>query len=338
MRYVLEGSTRRSGDRVRLTAQLINAEDGSHIWADKYDRKIDDIFAIQDELVETITPILACQVSAAERQRSRTKPHDSWQAHDIYWRAVDAFKDFAIDLKSANLSPARLDECRVLIAQCLALDPQFARAYALLSGTYTTKWAIDIDDEYLQPSTLAQALKAVETALRYDPEDLIARAQYAHVLSFLQRRDRAYAEYKTARRRNPHFTDWRFTSVCLAADRPEEAVKEGEMLRRADPFAPTISLYFLGMARYLLGRYEQAAAGYAEIVDASSEFPIPRRLLAACLAQLGRLDEARRHADLTKAWQPKWTISKDFIPSVPHLLPKQIDLIVTGMTKAGLPY
>ncbi len=337
VRYVLEGSVRRSGDRVRLTAQLINAEDGSHIWADKYDRKIEDIFSIQDELVQTITPILACQVSAAERERSRSKPPEKWQAHDIYLRAVESFKAFADELRNPVPTAKRLDECRTLIAECLSLDPDYARAHALLSGTYTTKWAMQFDREYLQPETLEKALTSVETALRIEPEDQIARAQYAHVLSFQQRRDRAYAEYRTVRKRNPHFTDWRFTSVCLAAGRPEEAIKEGEMLRRADPFAPRISLHFLSMANYVLGRYDRAATGYAEIVQVSRQFPIPRRFLAASLAQLGQMDEARLHADHARQAQPDWTFSKDFVPSVPHLLPEHIAHIREGMLKAGLP-
>lgn len=337
VRYVLEGSTRRAGDRVRLTAQLINTEDGSHIWAERYDRKIEDIFDIQDELVGTITPILACQVSVAERQRSRSKPPEKWQAYDIYLRAVDAFKAFAQELQMANLSGARIDECRALIAECLALEPALARAHSLLSGTYTTKWAMQIDDEYLNPATLAKALAAVETALRLEPEDLVARAQYAHVLSFLQRRDRAYSEYKSARKRNPHFTDWRFTSVCLAAGRAEEAVKEGEMLRRVDPFAPNISRYFLGLANFVLGRFDRAATILCEIVDSAPNFPIPRRLLGASLAQLGQHEEALKHIALTRQWQPDWTISKDFVPSVPHLLPDQIAKIRAGMIASGLP-
>ena len=154
VRYVLEGSTRRSGDRVRLTAQLINAEDGSHLWAEKYDRKIEDIFEIQDELVRTITPILACQVTHAEQARSRSKPENRWKAHDYYLRAVDAFKAFADELRIGAMSPKRLDECREWIARCLALEPHYARAHALLSGTYTTKWAMNVDEEFLQPATL----------------------------------------------------------------------------------------------------------------------------------------------------------------------------------------
>jgi adenylate cyclase len=337
VRYLLEGSTRRAGDRVRLTAQLINTEDGSHIWADKYDRNIADIFAIQDELVQTITPILACQVSAAERARSRSKPPERWQAHDVYLRAVDSFKGFADDLRNPNPTADRLDDCRRLVAECLALEPNYARAYALLSGTYTTKWAMQFDDEYLNPETLDKALVAVEKALSYEPEDQIARAQYAHVLSFLQRRERAYAEYRTVRMRNPHFTDWRFTSVCLAAGRPEEAVKEGEMLRRADPFAPRISLHFMSLSNYILGRFDRAAAGFAEIVQATNRFPIPRRLLAASLAQMGQLDEARTHAALAMQLQPTWTFSKDFAPSVPHLPAEYVAKIGEGMRKAGLP-
>jgi adenylate cyclase len=337
VRYVLEGSVRRAGDRVRLTAQLINAEDGSHIWADKYDRKIEDIFAIQDELVHTITPILACQVTAAERERSRSKPAEQWQAHDVYLRAIDSFKAFADELRLAKPTARRLDECRERIAQCLALDPNHVRAYALLSGTYTTKWAMQFDSEYLNPETLEKALAAVETALRIEPGDQIARAQYAHVLSFQKRRERAYAEYRTVRKRNPHFTDWRFTSICLAAGRLEEAIQEGEMLRRADPFAPRISLHFLSMANYLLGRYDRAAAGYAEIVQGSQQFAISRRFLAGCLAQLGKLDEAKQHAETARKLEPNWTFSKDFVPSSPHLLPEHVALVREGMLKAGLP-
>jgi adenylate cyclase len=337
VRYLLEGSTRRVGDRVRLTAQLINTEDGSHIWAEKYDRRIEDIFAIQDELVQTITPILACQVSAAERERSRTKAPEHWQAHDFYLRAVDAFRDFATELQDVTPSPARLNDCRKLATECLKLEPHYARAYALLSSTYTTKWAMRLDDEYLSPAALDKALAAVEFALRYEPDDQHARAQYAHVLSFRQRRDRAYSEYRTARKRNPHFTDWRFISVCLAAGRPEEAVKEGEMLLRADPFAPRITLYFLGLANYDLRRFDRAAKGFAEIVESARQFPIPRRLLAASLAEAGKLDEARDHAEVAKSLEPSWTFTKDFVPSVPHLLPKQIEKLAAGMQKAGLP-
>jgi adenylate cyclase len=337
VRYVLEGSVRKAGDRVRLTAQLINAQDGSHIWADKYDRKIEDIFAIQDELVQTITPILACQVTAAERERSRSKPAEQWQAHDIYLRAIDSFKAFADELRLAQPTARRLDECRERVAQCLALDPNHARAYALLSGTYTTKWAMQFDAEYLSPETLEKALVAVETALRLEPDDQIARAQYAHVLSFQRRRERAYAEYRTVRKRNPHFTDWRFTSICVAAGRLEEAIQEGEMLRRADPFAPRISLHFLSMANYLLGRYDRAAAGYAEIVQGSRQFAISRRFLASSLAQLGQIDEARMHAEMAIKLEPNWTFSKDFVPSSPHLMPEHIALVREGMLKAGLP-
>ncbi len=337
VRYVLEGSVRKAGDRVRLTAQLINAEDGSHIWADKYDRKIEDIFEIQDELVRTITPILACQVTAAERERSRSKPREQWQAHDIYLRAVDSIKAFADELRHPNPTAKRIDECRERVAQCLHLDPNNARAYALLSGTYTTKWAMQFDDEYLNPQTLDKALAAVETALHYEPGDQIARAQYAHVLSFQRRRERAYAEYRAVRKRNPHFTDWRFTSVCVAAGRLEEAIREGEMLQRADPFAPRISLHFLSMANYLLGRYDRAAAGYAEIVQSSQKFAISRRFLAGCLAQLGQMDEAHMHAEMARKLQPAWTFAKDFVPSAPHLLPEHIALVREGMLKAGLP-
>ena len=114
-------------------------------------------------------------------------------------------------------------------------------------------------------------------------------------------------------------------------------MKAGENLLRADPFAPAISLYFMGMALYVLGRYEAAVSRLTEIVEKAAAFPLPRRLLAASLAQLGRVAEAQTHAQIAMTAEPGWTISQGFVPSVPHLLPEQVAHVVEGLKKAGLP-
>ena len=107
VRYVLEGSVRRAGDRIRISAQLIDAATAAHRWAERFDRTLEDIFAIQDEVVRTIVAILAAQVRKAETERTRAKPPNSWQAYDYFLQAVDAFKSFDMSLGADDLYEAR---------------------------------------------------------------------------------------------------------------------------------------------------------------------------------------------------------------------------------------
>jgi adenylate cyclase len=130
VRYVLEGGLRRSGDRIRITAQLIDATTGAHRWAEHYDRKIEDVFAVQDEVVRTIV-ILAAHVRKAEIERTRAKPPNSWKAYDYYLQASDCFTAF-----DTSFSVKDLYETRRLLQQALALDGSYARSYALLAHTH----------------------------------------------------------------------------------------------------------------------------------------------------------------------------------------------------------
>ena len=131
VRYVLEGSVRRGGDRLRISAQLIDAATGVHRWAEHYDRKLEDVFAVQDEVVRTIVAILAAHVRKAETERTRAKPPNSWQAYDYYLQAADAFASF-----TSSFSVEDLYETRRLLQQSLAIDANYARSYAILAQTH----------------------------------------------------------------------------------------------------------------------------------------------------------------------------------------------------------
>src|SRR5215475_8624183 len=147
VRYVLEGSIRRAGDRVRISAQLIDATTGAHRWAERYDRKVGDVFAVQDELMRTIVSILAAHVRQAESERVRAKPPSSWQAYDCYLQAVDALASF-----NASIDKEDLYEARRLVQQSLAIDPTYARSYAILARTYDAAWIHLFDSDHLNPS------------------------------------------------------------------------------------------------------------------------------------------------------------------------------------------
>ncbi len=148
-RYVLEGSVRRSGDRIRITAQLIDTATGAHRWAERYDRELLDVFAVQDEVARTIVAILAAHVKRAEIERTLLKPPAAWEAYEYYLRGVEAFF-----LHQSRRTKASLYDARRLLEQSLAIDPGYARAAEVLSWTYLHAYIEPFDSDYLGAAAL----------------------------------------------------------------------------------------------------------------------------------------------------------------------------------------
>src|SRR5258705_4865136 len=146
-RYVLEGSVRRSGDRIRITAQLVDAVTGVHRWAERYDRELVSVFAVQDEVARTIVAILAAHVKRAETERALLKPPAAWEAYDYYLRGAEAFF-----LHGNRRTKASLYDARRLLEQSLAIDPDYARAAAELSRTHLYAYFEPCDGDYLSPA------------------------------------------------------------------------------------------------------------------------------------------------------------------------------------------
>jgi TolB-like protein len=157
-RYVLEGSVRRGGDRIRISAQLIDAVTGAHRWAERYDRELTDSFAVQDEMVRTIVAILAAQVKRAETERALLKPPAAWEAYDYYLRGVEAFF-----LHQKKYTKALLYDARRLLQQSLAIDPDYARAAAMLSRTHLHPYLQPFDGDYLSAAALDRTLEFAQT-------------------------------------------------------------------------------------------------------------------------------------------------------------------------------
>src|SRR5262249_46855223 len=152
VRYVLEGSIRQQGERIRITAQLIDALTATHYWAERYDRQLDDIFAIQDELARTIATILVAHVNKADAERTLLKAPTTWQAYDYYIRGAGLLASYWSTVKVADLY-----ESRRLLEESLSIDPGFARAHSALSTTYVIAWRNRLDEDHLRPETLDQA-------------------------------------------------------------------------------------------------------------------------------------------------------------------------------------
>jgi adenylate cyclase len=163
-RYVLEGSIRRAGDRVRISAQLVDAVTGAHRWAERYDRELKDVFAVQDEVSRAIVAILVAHVNKAEIERTINKAPETWQAYDYFLQAADAGASFGSSWKVAELY-----ERRRLLERSIAIDPNYARAYAGLAQTHITTWLVSLDGDHLNPACLDRAYHLARKAVQLDP-------------------------------------------------------------------------------------------------------------------------------------------------------------------------
>ena len=212
VRYLLGGSARRNGDRIRISAQLIDVATGAHRWAEHYDRMLEDVFAVQDEVVCTIVAILAAHLRQAETERSRAKPPNGWQAYDYYLQAVQASASF-----SSTLSVAYIEEAQRLLKQSLAIDPNYARSYAALAGAYVTVWNDPAGEDFLNPAILEQAHDLARKAVQLDRNLPLAHAALGWVLVYKHQHDASITAFEKAMSLNPNYVDWRFGVALVRA-------------------------------------------------------------------------------------------------------------------------
>jgi adenylate cyclase len=332
VRYVLQGSLRRSGDRVRIAAQLADALTGIHRWAERYDRQFEDVFAIQDDVARTIAPILAAHVNKAETERTLNKPPATWQAYDYYLRASHVLSAYFSSLKVVDLY-----EGRRLLEQSLALDPGYARACAKLAWTHFTAWVNPLDGDHLSPAAFDRSLELARKAVELDHSLPDAHAFLGHMLTRTGEHDAAIARFERALELNPNFTDWRFAESLVWAGEPERAIAATKRHIRLDPYYVPISLVWLGAAHYLLGDYPQALPPLQECAARTPNLRPSRIWLAATYAQLRRLNEARSEAAEILRIDPSWSMQRTVTRVYPFRRPDDAEHLRDGLRKAGLP-
>jgi adenylate cyclase len=330
-RYVLEGSVRRGGGRVRITAQLIDAVTGAHRWAERYDRELHDVFAVQDEVVRAIVATLAAHVNRAETERVLLKPPAAWEAYEYYLRGAEA-----LFLHTSRRTKASLYDARRLLERSLAIDPNYARAAAMLSWTHSHGYLLPFDGDYLSPAALDRALELAQTAVRLDPRLPQARAQLGYVLTWKRRHDAARAEFERAFALNPNFIDWRFAVALIFAGEPARAIEVVEAIIRLDPFQPSQTFNQMGHANYMLKRYGDAVHWLCECISRQPTLQWPHVTLACAYAQLGQPEEARAEAAEVLQLNPGFTIESSKRILV-YKGPKDLEHHIDGMRKAGLP-
>jgi adenylate cyclase len=327
VRYVLEGSVRRAGNRVRITVQLIDGTTGGHLWAERYDRDLTDIFAVQDEVTREIVAALAVKVTQGEQRRLARKGTDNLEAYDHFLRGRQLAWRRS---KEAN------EEARVLLERAIALDPQFTSACAILAGVHGVNYANRWHDPPEESRRMADELAQRAVALDDDAPD----AHWILGLAYLQQKqlDRAMAEARKALALDPNFA-WAHSLLGQAlhyAGRSQEAIEPHTTAMRLDPNDQDPFLHFLAQAYFGLGRYEEAAANLKRRIVRKPDTDVSRILLAACYGHLGRAEEARA------LWQEVLQINPGYSFEhhrrvLPYKDPADFERIADGLRKAGLP-
>jgi adenylate cyclase len=330
--YVLVGSIRRGGNRIRIAAQLIDAATGAHRWAERYDRKLQDTFAVQDEVVRTIVTILAAHVRKAETERTRAKPPNSWQAYDYYLQGAEAFARFASSMRAEDIYEAQ----RVL-QQSLAIDASYARSYVLLANTYDAIRFHRFDSDYLNPAALDRAHQLARRAVELDPNLPEARAMLGLVLTWMRQHDASITEIERAIALNPNYVDWRFGMALVLAGNPKRAIDVLECYMRLDPFHEPWASFLMGAAYFVLKDYQRALAILQDYVSRVPGAAFGHSLLAATHAQLGRLDEARAEAAELLRLRPGYTISGTARRLAAFKRPPDEKHFFDALRKAGVP-
>jgi adenylate cyclase len=330
-RYVLEGSVRRAGDRIRISAQLIDAATGAHRWAERYDRNLEDTFAVQDDVARRIVAVLAVHVDKAETERALAKPPAVWLAYDHYLRAAHSFVLFHSSFDKEDILQMRRS-----LDQALAIDPNYARAHAILSKSYIELWIHRWDDVCPWPAAIDGAYQSAREAVRLAPDLSDARVALGWALSFMGKGEAAIAAFERATELNPNLTDHHFAWALLVTGKPARAVQTLEAQMRLDPFYLPRVPSLLGFAYYLLGRYADALAQLQTAVPRAPDHGHSRRYLAATYAQLGQLDKAREETAEALRIDPWFTINQAIFAKICKRR-EDGDRFNDGLRKAGFP-
>jgi adenylate cyclase len=288
VRYIVEGSVRRMGDRIRITAELVDAQSGVRRWAERFDRALGDIFAIQDEITHSIVRIVVAHLGNAEGERVSRKPPSSWTAYDLLMRG-----DQALQTYEQSWVPSHLYEARRHFEEAHKSDPDNARICAMLGHTYVRAYSDPADPELGNLDLLHQGHELISKAVRLQPNEPLARSLLGWTFIWMRQPDAAVREYEAALALNPNFGDPRFAGALVYAGAPLRALDVVQAHVRLDPFHPPYVHGFRGHALYMLKRYAEAVTPLRECIRRGPQVLVGHVWLAATLARLGQRTEAR---------------------------------------------
>jgi adenylate cyclase len=326
--YVVEGSVRKAGNRVRITAQLIDAATGNHLWAERYDRDLEDIFAVQDEVTNAIVTAIEPTLGSAERDRALRKPTESLDAWENCQRGLGHLYRFAAQENT---------EAQSFFRRAIELDPNFAPAHAGLAYAIYMSFALGF---VADPASVAgEARAAAQRAVTLDSDDALAHAVVARVHLMLGEHDAAISACETALALNPNLAMAHFSlgSALTYSGHYEEAIVELDEAIRLSPRDPMLSwiLTAKALANIAMERYEEGL----EITRASQRQPNAGVWAyvdeVAALAQLDRIEEARQALERVRAIKPDFDLNFA-VSTLQQMRFVGRELYIDGLKKAGL--
>jgi adenylate cyclase len=328
VRYVLEGSVRKADNQVRITAQLIDGTTGGHLWAERYDRPLKDIFTLQDEIVQRIVTTLKLQLSLWEQGRLARKRTDNPEAYDSYLRGLEAVWRALSGSKEANT------QARQLFERAMELAPTYAEACARLGMTYWIDWFYQWNPT---PQTLTRAGEMAQRAITLD-ESLAAPHEVLGVVYLWKKQHaQAIAEAERAIALDPNAADGyvNLANILTFAERPEEAIGLIEKAMRLNPQYPSTYVFYLSFAYRVAGRYDEALVPLKKVLSLNPNDAPAHVNLAACYVELDRMQEAQAEAAEILRLFPKFSleVAKQIWP---YKNPADLERYLAALRKAGL--
>jgi len=330
VRYVLEGSVRKSGNRVRITGQLIDAATGTHLWADRFDGLLDDIFDLQDRVTSSVIGAILPHLERAEIERAQRKPTESLQAYDYYLRALASSYRFT---REANLETLELTRA------ASAIDPHFALSHALAAFSFTQRkafgWSANIADEISETRRLASQ------AIELDRDDARVLGMAGFALGYVVGEVEVAAEFLArAIQLDPNLVlarTWMGWTKVYLGDM-DGAIEQLEVAQRLNPLDPRryVALTATAYAHFFAGRNDEALVWATNVVRQQPNYLAGRRIMMACHATAGRIDQARQACAVAMRIDPTQRISVSNARA-PFRRSEDIDKLAQAFRIAGMP-
>lgn len=325
VQYVLEGSVRRADNQVRVMAQLIDAIADRHLWSERYDRPLTDIFAVQDESVQKIAITLRLQLTLWDQGVMVWKHTDNPEAYDYFLRGLQSFWRFA---KDANL------QARQMFESAVALDPRYAMAYALMGSTYWLEWFYQWSKD---TQGLEQALALGQKAIGLDDSLSAAYQALGQFYLFKRQHDQAIAEEERAIALDPNFATAyaQLGLILIYAGQPQEAIEWVQKALRLNPQVPVSYLAYLGFALHFAGRDEEAIPILQKARACNPDYMDPHVQLAVIYSELGRMKEAQAEVAEILRLSPDVTV-EGARQKIPFKDSKTLERFLAALRRAGL--
>jgi adenylate cyclase len=325
VRYVLEGSVRKAGNRVRITAQLIDAYTEGHFWAERYDRDLKDIFSLQDEVTQKIVTALAVKLTEDEQERLVHKETDNLEAYDYILRGLEYCNRIT---KEANAL------ARQMFEKAIEFDNDYALAYSGLGRSYWLEWVMGWSQS---PELLDQAYDLAQKAIALDDSQSSGHSLLGDVYLWKKQHQQAIDELEKTIALNPNDADGLSTlgGILSWAGKPEETHVLVNRAMRLNPVFPVWYLWNLGHASFLMGQYEEAIRKFKEALNRNPDYLPAYIYLAVIYSEFGRLEEVGVAAAEIGRLSPQFS-QVDLRQRIPYKDKVIFERIIEGLFKAGL--